>query len=95
MNYEIKQALIKTNNRKLSWTDVILLCIILATSNNLQNIFLCEYKFFYLYINVFSIFLMAYLTVVLNFFDLVWFYGPSTIVGYLMVNPLYTYLLNI
>ena len=26
---------------------------------------------------------------------LVWFYGISTIVGYLMPNPLYTYLLNI
>ena len=28
-------------------------------------------------------------------FDLVWFYGISTIVGYLMPNPLYTYILNI
>ena len=26
---------------------------------------------------------------------LVWFYGISTIVGYLMPNPLYTYILNI
>ena len=25
----------------------------------------------------------------------VWFYGISTIVGYLMLNPLYTYILNI
>ena len=28
-------------------------------------------------------------------FDLVWFYGLSTIVGYLMPNPLYPYILNI
>ena len=28
-------------------------------------------------------------------FDLVGFYGISTIVGYLMPNPLYTYILNI
>ena len=28
-------------------------------------------------------------------FSLVWFYGISTIVGYLMPNPLYTYILNI
>ena len=27
--------------------------------------------------------------------DLVWFYGISTIVGYLMPNPLFTYILNI
>ena len=26
---------------------------------------------------------------------LVWFYGTSIIVGYLMPNPLYTYILNI
>ena len=26
---------------------------------------------------------------------LVWFYGISTIVGYLMPNPLYTYILDI
>ena len=28
-------------------------------------------------------------------FGLVWFYGISTIVGYLMPNPLYTNILNI
>ena len=28
-------------------------------------------------------------------FVLVWFYGISAIVGYLMPNPLYTYILNI
>ena len=28
-------------------------------------------------------------------FGLVWFYGISTIVGYLMPNSLYTYILNI
>ena len=28
-------------------------------------------------------------------FGLFWFYGISTIVGYLMQNPLYTYILNI
>ena len=28
-------------------------------------------------------------------FGLVWFDGISTIVGYLMPNPLYTYILNI
>ena len=28
-------------------------------------------------------------------FGLVWFYGIPTIVGYLMLNPLYTYILNI
>ena len=28
-------------------------------------------------------------------FSLVWFYGISTIVGHLMQNPLYTYILNI
>ena len=36
--FRIKQANNETNNRKLSWTDVFL-CIILATSNNLQNMF--------------------------------------------------------
>ena len=30
-----------------------------------------------------------------NLFGLVWFYAISTIVGYLMPNPLYTYVLNI
>ena len=29
------------------------------------------------------------------FISLVWLYGISTIVGYLMPNPLYTYILNI
>ena len=28
-------------------------------------------------------------------FGLVGFYGTSTIIGYLMLNPLYTYILNI
>ena len=28
-------------------------------------------------------------------FSLVWFYGTSTIVGHLMPNPLYTYVLSI
>ena len=28
-------------------------------------------------------------------FGLVWFYGISTFVGYLMPNPLYTYILDI
>ena len=27
-------------------------------------------------------------------FGLVWFYGISTLVGYLMPNPLYTYILD-
>ena len=31
----------------------------------------------------------------LNIYDLVWFCGISTIVGHLMPNPLYTYILNI
>ena len=31
----------------------------------------------------------------LVWFGLVWFYGISTIVGYLMPNPLYTYILDI
>ena len=35
----------------------------------------------------------SYITFTLNF-DLVGFYGISTIVGYLMPNPLYTYILN-
>ena len=30
-----------------------------------------------------------------NVYDLVWFDGISTIVGYLMPNPLYTYISNI
>ena len=30
-----------------------------------------------------------------DWFSLVGFYGISTIVGYLMPNPLYTYILNI
>ena len=29
------------------------------------------------------------------FISLVWFYGISTAVGYLIPNPLYTYILNI
>ena len=28
-------------------------------------------------------------------FGLIWFYGISTTVGYLMPNPFYTYILNI
>ena len=28
-------------------------------------------------------------------FGLVWFYGISTIVGYLMSNPIFTYILNL
>ena len=34
-------------------------------------------------------------TCVLNMYDLVWFYGISTLVGYSMPNPLYTYILKI
>ena len=30
-----------------------------------------------------------------DWFGLVWFYGISSIVDYLMPNPLYTYILNI
>ena len=30
-----------------------------------------------------------------NSFSLVWFYGMSTIVGYLMPNSVFTYVLNI
>ena len=30
-----------------------------------------------------------------NIYDLVWFYGISTILGYLMPNPLFTYISNI
>ncbi len=29
-----------------------------------------------------------------KWFGLVWFYGISTIIGYLMPNPLYTYILD-
>ena len=32
---------------------------------------------------------------ILVWFGYVWFYGISTIVGYLMPNPFYTYILNI
>ena len=28
-------------------------------------------------------------------FGLIWFYGISTIVGYLMPNPVFTYVLNL
>ena len=28
-------------------------------------------------------------------FGLVWFYGISTLVGYLMLNPVYSYILDI
>ena len=31
----------------------------------------------------------------IHIYDLVWFYGISTIIGYLMPNPLYTYISNI
>ena len=31
-------------------------------------------------------------THILDIYDVVWFYGISTIVGYLMTNPLYTYI---
>ena len=31
----------------------------------------------------------------LVWFGLVWFYGPSTIIGYLMPNPVFTYILDI
>ena len=30
-----------------------------------------------------------------KWFDLVWFHGTLTIVGYLMPNPVYTHILNI
>ena len=33
-------------------------------------------------------------TLYLVWFGLVWFYGIPTIVGYLMSNPFYTYVLN-
>ena len=35
------------------------------------------------------------LTLLLGLFGLVWFHGIPTLVGYLMPNPLYTYILNI
>ena len=35
------------------------------------------------------------LAVFMFFFGLVWFYGISTIVGYLMLNPVFTYIWNI
>ena len=34
-------------------------------------------------------------TYILNVYDLVGFYGISTIVGYLIPNPVYTYILDI
>ena len=34
-------------------------------------------------------------TIYINWFGLVWFYGISTILGYLMTNPVYTYKLEI
>ena len=34
-------------------------------------------------------------TYILNIYDLVGFYGMSSIVGYSKLNPLYTYILNI
>ena len=40
-------------------------------------------------------YLAVYLSVNLVWFGLVGVYGISTIVGYLMPNPLYTYILNI
>ena len=34
-------------------------------------------------------------TYLVNIYDLVGFYGISTVVGYLMPKPIYTYLLNV
>ena len=33
-------------------------------------------------------------TYISNIYGLVWFYDRSTIVGYFMLNPLHTYILN-
>ena len=56
------------------------------------------FAFLLLYINPCRLFnakssLYIYIKYIL--FGFVWFYGIPTIVGYLMPNPLYTYILNI
>ena len=38
---------------------------------------------------------IPFYTYILNKYDLVWFYGISTLVGYLILNPIYRYVLNI
>ena len=57
MNYKIKQANIKTNNRRLSWTDIIFVHIILAIIKNLQNMFVR--LLMYINVLVFIFFLIA------------------------------------
>ena len=51
------------------------------------------YQFFSAYCRITIHYLITYIKYVE--FGLVGFYGISTIVGYLMPNPLYTYILNI
>ena len=46
-------------------------------------------------INLHGLFNIKYIYIKYIGFSLVGFYGISTIVGYLMLNPLYTYILNI
>ena len=48
----------------------------------------CVYIYIYIYIHIY-IYKFVYA------FGLDWFYGISTIVGYIMPNPFYSYILNI
>ena len=50
------------------------------------------------YINYYRLFkAKSYLYIYIKYiwFGLAWFYGISTIIGYFMPNPIYTYILNI
>ena len=44
----------------------------------------CQILFIHIYIYIYIY--------ILNIYDLVWFYSISTLVGYSMPNPLYTYI---
>ena len=44
---------------------------------------------------IFIIFVHIICTDVIDSFGLAWLYGTSTIIGYLMLNPVFTYILNI
>ena len=72
----------KEGNRRIVMIN-ILYSFVLMLVLCLSGFHLCKYAS---YIKGISIDLV--------WFGLVWFYGISTIVGYLMSNPVYTYILD-
>ena len=63
--------------------------------NTYMNVSACIYIYIYIYIYTHTRVCVCACIYIYIGGCLVWFYGISTIVGYLMLNFVYTYILNI